>query len=398
MNKEVKPIAFVIPWYGDNIKGGAESECNQLAHCIQEAGYPVEVLTTCVREASDDRGINTLPEGESIESGILVKRFPVCPRDERKYMPVNLKLYRNESVTEKEELLYFQEDINSPKLYSYIRNNKNSYEIFIFIPYLYGITYFGLAECEEKAMLIPCLHDEGYAYMQLMKRRMEHVGKIAFLSQPEADLANSLYDLRCSKTEVLGAYVESGWEKNVCPSRFQKKYGITGAYILCAGRKEPGKKTDMLLSYFSKYVRRNPNTELKLVFIGGGKIDIPSKMKNTVFDLGFIDIQDKYDAYAAAFLLCNPSFFESFSIVIMESWLAQRPVLVSEQCKVTSNFCVESNGGLYFDSYLTFEKCLNYLLEHKDIADKMGCNGYDYVQSHFVKNVIQEKYIDFIFN
>lgn len=388
----------MIPWYGDNIKGGAESECNQLAHCMKDAGYQVEVLTTCVREAADDRGVNTLPEGECTESGILVRRFPVRSRDERRFASVNIKLYRKEPVTKEEELLYFQEDINSPQLYSYIRNKKEDYEIFIFIPYLYGITYFGLAECEEKAMIIPCLHDEGYAYMQLMKKRMEKVKKIAFLSQPEADLAKSLYDLKSSKAEVLGAYVKSGWEESVSPSRFQKKYAIEGRFILCAGRKEPGKKTDMLLNHFAKYVRRNSRTEIKLVFIGGGKIDIPSELKKYVFDLGYVDIQDKYDAYAAAYMLCNPSFFESFSIVIMESWLAKRPVLVSEQCKVTTNFCQESNGGLYFDSYLSFEKCLNYLIDHKDIADRMGRNGFDYVQSHFVKKVISDKYIEFIFN
>jgi len=396
LNKEIKPIAFVIPWYGDDIKGGAESECNQLAHCIKEAGYMVEVLTTCVREASDDRGENTLQEGESFESGILVRRFPVCSRNEERYMTVNLKIYNREKCTKEEELAYFEEDINSPQMYSYIRDNKDKYEVFVFIPYLYGITYFGAAECEEKAMIIPCLHDEGYAYMKLMKKKMEKFKKIAFLSKPEADLAYSIYNLDKSHAKVLGAYVESGWEENVCPYRFRAKYGINEKFILYAGRKDSGKKADMLLKYFANYITRNPKQELKLVFIGGGKIDIPEELKDVILDLGFVDIQDKYDAYASAFVLCNPSFFESFSIVIMESWLAKRPVLVSEQCKVTRNFCIESNGGLYFDCYIEFEKCLNYLLENEEVANKMGDNGYRYVQEHFVKKVIQEKYLDFI--
>jgi alcohol dehydrogenase (cytochrome c) len=36
----------------------------------------------------------------------------------------------------------------------------------------------------------------------------------------------------------------------------------------------------------------------------------------------------KYDAYAGANLLCQPSLHESFSIVLMEAWLAETPVLV----------------------------------------------------------------------
>ena len=41
---------------------------------------------------------------------------------------------------------------------------------------------------------------------------------------------------------------------------------------------------------------------------------------------------------AAASLLCQPSHNESFSLVIMESWLCGRPVLVSSQCAVTKDF------------------------------------------------------------
>ena len=55
---------------------------------------------------------------------------------------------------------------------------------------------------------------------------------------------------------------------------------------------------------------------------------------------------------AAASLLCQPSHNESFSLVIMESWLCGRPVLVSSQCAVTKDFAKRSNGGLYFKDYL----------------------------------------------
>ena len=35
---ERKPVALVIPWYGDDIRGGAEKECNYLAHSLTDAG------------------------------------------------------------------------------------------------------------------------------------------------------------------------------------------------------------------------------------------------------------------------------------------------------------------------------------------------------------------------
>ena len=39
-------IAFVIPWYGEGIPGGAEMELREVARHLQKAGVEVEVLTT----------------------------------------------------------------------------------------------------------------------------------------------------------------------------------------------------------------------------------------------------------------------------------------------------------------------------------------------------------------
>ena len=391
----MKPIAFVIPWYGDGIRGGAESECNQLAHLLAEKHIPVEILTTCVRQASDDRGVNTLAEGLHIESGIPVRRFPVKKQNLERLVPVNMKLFHNQPVTLEEERAYLEEDINSPALYSYIRENRNRYHCLIFLPYLYGVTYFGTIECPDNAVMMPCLHDEGYAHMQMMKDRMSQIKKMIFLSQPECDLAESLYDLSGTKREVIGAYVESGWEGTLNPNLFRESFGIADPFILYAGRKESGKKTDMLLKYFPLYKKRRPS-DLKLVLIGGGSITVPDAIRHDVFDLGFVSTAEKHSAIASCFVLCNPSFFESFSIVIMESWLSKKPVLVSEQCKVTTNFCKESNGGLWFDSYTVFEGCLDYLLSHPESAAQMGNNGYRYVQSHFTKEVIFQKLASFL--
>ena len=139
------------------------------------------------------------------------------------------------------------------------------------------------------------------------------------------------------------------------------------------------KKCGLLLKYFSQYHKRH-SSDLALILIGGGKIDIPLDILDKVYDLGFIDKQDKYDAYAAAELLCQPSHNESFSLVIMESWLCGRPVLVNNQCAVTKNFVIESNGGLYFNDYFEFEGTVDYILSHKDIAIEMGNNGKKYVK------------------
>ena len=118
-------------------------------------------------------------------------------------------------------------------------------------------------------------------------------------------------------------------------------------------------------------------------------------MGKEIIDLGYVPIQDKYDAYGAAAVFCQPSKNESFSIVIMESWLCERPVLVCEDCAVTKNFVKETNGGLYFKNYFDFEGALRYLLEHEEIAAAMGRNGRAYVKENFAWDVVVDKYMKF---
>ena len=64
-------------------------------------------------------------------------------------------------------------------------------------------------------------------------------------------------------------------------------------------------------------------------------------------------------------------------------------------CEVTKNFTRESNGGLYFEDYFEFEGCTNYLLNHKETANRMGQNGREYVIRNFDWNVITRRYREF---
>ena len=61
----MQKIAFVTPWYGDHIPGGAESECREVAQHLHQAGVSVEILTTCVCEFGADWSVNFHKPGDS---------------------------------------------------------------------------------------------------------------------------------------------------------------------------------------------------------------------------------------------------------------------------------------------------------------------------------------------
>jgi glycosyltransferase involved in cell wall biosynthesis len=387
-------IAFVIPWYGD-IPGGAENECKRTAENLQRNGVDVEILTTCVKEFLSDWNNNFYKEGVYEVNGITVRRFRVRRRNTRLFDGINYKLMYNQKITRQEEVHYITEMINSDNLYRYISDNKSKYDYFIFIPYMFGTTFFGSQVCPEKSILIPCLHDESYAYMSIYKEMFKRVKGLIFHSEAEMKLSEKIFSLNSNKRIVLGEGIDTDMKYD--GKRFREKYGIEDNFILYAGRREVGKNVPMLIDYFYKYKEKN-NNNLKLILIGSGEVSIPRGHKKNIVDLGFIPKQDKYDAYAASTVLCQPSINESFSIVIMESWLCGTPVLVHANCEVTRDHCIKSNGGLYFNNHEDFEECIKYYLQNPHAAKKMGDRGKSYVLENYswdkvvkrFKNIFQD--------
>ena len=214
-------------------------------------------------------------------------------------------------------------------------------------------------------------------------------GFIAALDQSGGSTPKALrlYGVEGERFATFGIGMDTDWTFDA--QRFRKKHGIDSPFILYAGRKDEGKGVNILIRNFMEY-KQYHDDDLKLVLIGGGQIEIPDPYN--ILDLGFVDQQDKYDAYGAASIFCNPSRNESFSFVIMESWLAGRPVLVNGECDVTRDFVHQNNGGLYYESYPEFEKCVEYLLSHEGIAAQMGKNGRKYVRGHFAWDIIIDKY------
>lgn len=371
-------IAFVIPWYGD-IPGGAEAECRLTAENLQKSGVDVEILTTCVKQFLSDWNTDYYKEGTYIENGITVRRFIVRKRDTNKFDQVNFKLMNNCSISPIEEQIYMENMINSDNLYSYIRDHGNEYDYFFFIPYMFGTTYYGSQIYPHKSILIPCLHDESYAYMDIFKDMFKDVKAVIYNSEPEKELANQIYDIKGHQL-VLGAGMNTDISHN--GQRFREKYDLKDDFLLYAGRRDSGKNVSMLLEYFTRY-KESYGGELKLILIGKGEIDIPKGHQHDVIDLGFVPPQDKFDAYAAATLFCMPSLNESFSIVIMEAWLCGTPVLVHAGCEVTKDHCIKSNGGLYFGDYDEFEECVKYFLTHPTKRDLMAQNGKKYVIGNY---------------
>lgn len=193
---------------------------------------------------------------------------------------------------------------------------------------------------------------------------------------PELRLARRLYD-RHRGSQIVGFGLAEGTGDG---DRFRRQYNLHEPFILYSGRIESVKNVPLLIQYFITY-KRHTETPLKLVLMGRGPSNVPSHPD--IIELGFKQGQDKLDVYDAATVLCQPSVNESFSIVIMESWLSRVPVVVHADCEVTRYHAVRSNGGLYFRDYQEFEKVMDVLLDNERFRVQLANNGYEYVRTHY---------------
>ena len=176
---------------------------------------------------------------------------------------------------------------------------------------------------------------------------------------------------------------------------YRAKHNLVEPYVVYVGRRDVTKNTPLLLEYFARFKQAHGG-DLRLVMIGTGLLPADVKKRADILDLGFVTDQTKMDALSGALCLCNPSVNESFSLQMMESWAARRPVLVHADCAVTVSHSRASHGGLWFKDYAEFEGALRWFLTHPAEATTMGEQGHAYVRQNFEWDRIVKKYVEII--
>lgn len=383
--------AFVVPRFGRGIAGGAETLVGALARELSLRGQQVEVLTTCAR---DNRSWeNDFPAGVSQEDGLTVSRFPVNPRNLDIWIPRQISISQGFNLSLEDQFAWMQHGVNSDKLYSYISQNAHRFDLIFFAPYLFSTTFWGSLICPRKSVLIPCLHDEHYAYVPIIGSMFRQVLGALFNSVPEQHLATRLYGSICGGEVGMGFEPQTGQQIDDLRPYFKEDF----PYLLYLGRKETGKNVQLLLDYFVAAKGQGQLPEnLKLVVAGGGDfsdLERPEYVERSdIIDLAHLSEDDKKCLLKFALVLCQPSVNESFSIVIMESWLLRTPVLVHSAAAVTKHHVLESGGGLYFSDQVDFIAMVNTLLQDGDLLSALASGGQRYVREKYAWTAVLERF------
>lgn len=352
MTNMAKRIALVTPWYGRELFGGAERLAWDLSHALGRCGADIEVLTTCARSFADDWGTNYHRSGIAADEDLVVRRFKVDSRDRVAFgratnallSSPRLSLRRDRTPVDGATARWFVEaNIRSAPLLAHLEQAGRSYDAVLFVPYLYGTTLLGLPIVADRSYLVPCLHDEAYAYLPAVRNVFAAARGVLFNSEGEGDVAAALFGPWIhAKSRVIGHAVDP-----IAPPREPVRIGSftprNARYLLYLGRQDRTKNIDFLCEAFARFRASRRSTALQLVLAGPRVGD--RRVQDGIVDLGAVrdDARAALLTYARA--VVQPSVNESFSRTVYEAWYARRPVVVHADCRATAHAVEDSGGG-----------------------------------------------------
>ena len=380
-----KKIAFVCHRYGLEVNGGAELYCREVAEHLAEK-YDITVYTTCAIDYAT--WANEYQPGESVINGIRVKRYPAeRERIRESFDQIHGYILTSPVHTDRDEQRWIEEQGPvCPALIDAVREEADRYSVVFFMTYLYYPAIRGMGLHLPHAILIPTVHDEPMVHFRCYDDVFYSAAAIVWNTPEERAFAYGRFPgLEKIPSEMTGIGIEPpAGELPEIPERIRGK-----KYLVYAGRIDESKGCREMFDYYLAYKRRCGN-DLKLVLMGKAMIEIPQDPD--IIDLGFVSEEMKFAVMKQAYALVLFSRFESLSMVVLESMLMERPVLVTEKCEVLKGHCIRSGAGLYFRSFAEFAEGLNYLEKHPDVYQQMRINGKRYVEENYRWNRITDKY------
>ena len=192
----------------------------------------------------------------------------------------------------------------------------------------------------------------------------------------------------------MGTVIGGGVEVNPGKQNLVTKIGNfeleRSRFILCLGRRDHTKNTDLLVSAFEEFKSNHVDSDLLLVLAGPGPNNYHDESKG-IMDLQLVSDDEKETLLSSCIALFQPSKNESYSRVIMEAWFHEKPVVANRECLATATAVRQSGGGLLAGSksewvrrFTEFEK-----MKEQTIID-FSRNGLRYAK----ENASWDKVID----
>ncbi|RHX91995.1 glycosyltransferase family 4 protein [Leptospira stimsonii] len=423
MKTSLKKIAVVSPIFSDQVSGGSEKLIFQFVELLAK-DFEITVLTTRsldyvswknsipIREnyILQDGNLPSKPIGieertSSLGGTYKVLQFTVeKSRNIEKFNRLSKKILEEPSLQNRESVHHWIEEQGPyvPEMIQFIESRKSEFEVFFFVSYLYYPLVLGSPLVAEKSVIIPTFHDEAPAHLPIYKEVLTDQSSYSFNTPEELDVFRNILRFTPSIYSITGMNLnldKSSFTSDLKNHSNSENFSSDkeDPFLLYVGRVDLGKGFLEMAEWFLDW-KKNSKLPHKLKIVGKIASKIPPRIlenQNVEF-LGFVEEQTKIRLLQNCSCLINSSPLESFSIVLMEAWLAEKPVLVNGKSDVLKGHCLRSNGGLFYSDKKSFSATLDYILEHPMDSLEMGKNGKRYVEQNFNPEVVREKLLRLI--
>ncbi|MGH9002792.1 MAG: glycosyltransferase family 4 protein, partial [Acidimicrobiia bacterium] len=384
-------LLFVVQRYGREVAGGAELLCREFATRLAGRGHDVEVLTSRALNYVD--WADAYPAGTEELDGVTVRRFSVsAPRHDHAFNLLNARtVWGSRPVPlHLQEQWMLSSGPHLPGLTPWLAEHAGGFAAAAFFSYLYYPTWAGLpvAAGLTATVLHPTAHDEPSFYLPLFRTTFRHPSAFAFSTEEERALVRRRFG-STGRSAVIGIGVDLDGAAGADGAAFCSAHGIDRPYLLFLGRIDASKGAEELFDFFVAYKARNPGP-LALVMVGDPVRPLPSHPD--VILTGVVDEATKRSALAGALALVQPSYFESFSMVLTEAWVQGRAALVQGQCDVLDGQVRRSGGGIPYRGFAEFEAAVQAVAADPGLAAALGAAGRRYAEANYAWPVVLDRY------
>ena len=384
-------FGVVVPRFGGDAVGGAEKALRMIAErLVAWHGWDVEVFTTCSESALTWEDV--LDPGTTVVDGVTVHRFGSSAGRDPEWGPVATRVELSPTTVDDigQQLFVDRQGPLCPDLIE--AAEASDADLVAFSPYLFYPAVRGVPLLGDRSILHGAAHDEPALHLEIMQHMYAAAGGLSYYTDAERELAESLFPVRHKPKVTLGLGIDDPDTSGDAASA-REIFGIGDRpYVVCVGRVENGKGARALDSFFREYASRRGN-DLALVFVGPASETLDAHPDIFVTDR--VDEATKHALVADAMVSISPSAMESFSMVILEAWIAGTPVLVNAQCGATVEHASRAKGGLWFNDYPSFETALDRLVSDAQLRDVLAANGADYTARMFSWEAVIDRYVGF---
>jgi len=262
----------------------------------------------------------------------------------------------------------------------------SAFIVFIFFTYLYYTTAACIDIVGKKSILIPTMHDEPSAYLPIFKNVMAAPKFIFFNTVSEKIFSEKMFSIHHVQKEIVAVGID---EDNINDEiNIKDRFGINKKYILYLGRIDSAKGCNELFDNFIEFKKKDQHD---IILVLAGKNMIKEVKHSSIRYLGFVSDIEKTQLIKSALSIVVPSKYESLSLVLLESFIYNVPVIANGNCQVLLDHIENSEGGWVYFNPKEFNSAILSSLDEIENRKK-GKKGYEYVKRNYTWDKVMQKF------